>query len=217
MNYIKVAIIIAGKNVPAVVSLTILAVMLYGRWVLSSLCNIFNFMRNRRCCPIFIKLSSCHLANCNFYTDTDGNNISNQTFYLTACTPGSSPTRPTWRPTLPAPWWLWQTCWPPSPASSCPPLSASWPTALTAWLPGIQVGGKFKEIWFFDSGWYPWTIVQCLEWRLEFSSLKLFSFQSLARQTYRRVEKNNVSNFHSNPPLMNLSSQAWNNTEGSKT
>ena len=27
----KVAIIIAGKNVPAVVSLTILAVMLYGR------------------------------------------------------------------------------------------------------------------------------------------------------------------------------------------
>ena len=28
---LKVAIIIAGKNVPAVVSLTILAVMLYGR------------------------------------------------------------------------------------------------------------------------------------------------------------------------------------------
>ena len=41
LAWFKVAIIIAGKNVPAVVSLTILAVMLYGRWILSSLCCIF--------------------------------------------------------------------------------------------------------------------------------------------------------------------------------
>ena len=55
------------------------------------------------------------------------------------------------------PWWPWPTCWPPSLASLCPPLWASWPMARTAWHLGTLV--SFSYSW---QSWHTWWVFDIL-------------------------------------------------------
>ena len=145
--------------------------------------------------------------------------IHNPEFLSLACSLGCSPTRLTSLQTSRAPWWRWPTCWPPSLASSCPPLLASWLMALMAWLHGTQVRRQYyflknqKTIFRTNLISLNNPAVFGMTAGILVFEVVLFSiFGKADIQVGRKINENSIKS-----TLIQFLPQSWNNNEGRRT